>query len=224
MMNDLRMVVPALILFVLATSGCIDINDPGCTSDEDCRLDRVCSAAGVCESSERAGLDDTGNADAGEDTTREDTAEEDVDDPDTEPIEVQSMRVYDDCDDDVHITRISLSPEPFPACDSVVSERIDINIEGALDLNQQQPGSVEFDRFTGGIQVLGCEGSFCVNADSGVINLEFYEPGEVVSGTYEFQMQSDPEISDAISGQTFQGSFDNVDLNWCSFADQECRF
>lgn len=224
-MTDVRILMALLAGLAVAASGCVDINDPGCTSDDDCRLDRVCSEAGICVS---AGGDtpddDTGNADAGDDTSEEDTVEEDTGDPNTNPINLKSVRIYDDCEGDQHVTRISMSPDPFPACDSVVAQRVDINISSALDLNQQTPGTVEFDRFTGGIQVLGCEGSFCVNASSGVVDLAFYEPGEILDGEYDFRIQQDPEIDDAISGQTFTGRFSELDVNWCSYADEECRF
>ena len=219
-MTDVRILLAMMLGLAVAASGCVDINDPGCQSDDECRLDRVCSEAGVCVSPGG----NTPEQDAGSDTAEEDTAEEDTSDPNVNPITLQSARVYDDCDGDQHVTRISMSPTPFPSCDDAVPQRIDINISTALDLNQQEPGAVEFDRSTGGIQVLGCQGAFCANASNGIVDLKFYEPGEILDGQYELNIQQDPEVDDEISGQRFVGSFTDLDVNWCSYADDECRF
>ncbi len=217
-MNRSLVVVPSLLVLLLGLSGCTNISDAGCVTDDQCRGDRVCSAIGVCESPERTEIDnDAGNPDTG-------TPDADTPDPGAEPIPIRSARVYDACDGDQHITRISLASERFPACDGVLPARVDINISTALDLNQLTPGSVSFEGGDpSGIQVLGCEGAFCVNADNGQVTLEFYEPGEIVSGNFDFQMQSDPEIDDSIAGQRFQGNFDDIDVNWCSFSGPECR-
>ncbi|MGM0558212.1 MAG: hypothetical protein ACQEVA_17640 [Myxococcota bacterium] len=213
-------------LFVLCSltalaslAGCTNINDPGCSTDDQCRGDRVCSDFGFCVDPDRAVIDqDSGNPDVGTD------AEDDSEEPGTDPIQIRSARVYDECDGDQHITRISLAPDPFPACDGVLPARVDINIEGALDLNSQTPGQVVFEPGdSSGIRVLGCEGAFCVNATEGQVTLEFYEPGEVLDGSYDFQMETSSEVSDDISGQRFEGTFENLDVNWCSFADDECR-
>lgn len=219
-MIRIRFLVPTLLTCLLAMSGCTSIDDPGCTSDDECRGERVCSEIGICMGPERAVIDrDSGNPDV-----EEDVEEDDVPNPDVDPIQLRSARVYDDCDDDQHVTRISLSPEPFPACDGIVAARIDIRIDDALDLNQQSPGEVTFERGDSvGIQVQGCEGAFCTNASEGRILLEFYEPGEMLNGTYEMRLQPSDEVSDTIAGQRFEGSFQELDVNWCSFADDECR-
>jgi hypothetical protein len=208
-------------LTALATlAGCTNIKDPGCSTDDQCRNNRVCSDFGFCVSPDRAVIDeDTSTPDVGTD------AAEDSGDPSVSPIQIRSARVFDDCDGDQHVTRISLSSEPFPACDAVVPERVDINIEGALDLNSQTPGQVEFSRGdSAGIRVLGCEGAFCVNAAQGQVTLEFYEPGEILDGSYSIQMETSSEVTDDIAGKRFEGTFEDLDVNWCSYADDECRF
>lgn len=220
-MRKLSLLLSTIALASVSLGACIDIEDPGCTSDDDCRGDRICSSAGICASPEQANVD--GDIGPGEDTGVDAPTMQDTADPGVEPVELQTMRVYDECDGDQHIARLSLSPEQSTRCDGVLPARVDIRIEGALDLNQQSPGSITFERGDSGIQVLGCEGSFCVNAREGTINLEFYEPGELVSGSYEFTMLPNDEVTNTIAGQRFEGRFEDLQLNWCNFADRQCR-
>lgn len=202
----------ALTLAAAGVWGCTSIGDAGCESDDDCREGRVCSARGVCLAQGSVGEDAGGSLDA-----------PDLDPPGPQPVRLRSARVYEECEDGEIRARISMASDPFPACDGLVEARVDVELSGALDLRGSSPGVVEFDRFTGGIRVLGCEGSFCVAAGSGLIDLVSYAPGEALRGVYDIQMLPADDVTQAIAGQQLAGDFADLDTVWCEAAREPCR-
>ncbi|QDG52288.1 hypothetical protein FIV42_16540 [Persicimonas caeni] len=223
MMLRTALAATTLVASAMALSGCIELGEQGCTSDEECRGARVCAPWGACVDSARANLEPDAGTDADvPDTNVPDTAEAGPDIGEVPPYDLRIMSVSDECDGDLRTAQFVLRPGSDEEWCAEEPVRLVVDIEGALDLNSQTPGSTTL--FADGISVTACEEDTCVGTDNGELTLDFYVPGEVITGRLVAEFQRDERVSQRISGQTYDLDIADLRPNWCAYADDECRF
>lgn len=203
-------VFTVMLCCLAGLSGCIELGETDCTSDDDCRMGRVCATSGTCVYSDRADLDPDAGADAEPDSGAVD------------PYHMSTMRVFDKCEGDLHAARLVLVPPTREDwCEAEAPIRLVVDIEGALDLNRQIPGHTSL--FADGISVTACEQNECLGTEDGELTLNFYQPGELVSGRLVANFPDNDRVSERISGQTYDLDIVDLQLDWCDFADDSCR-